>query len=359
LIPTDHLYAVIPAGGAGSRLWPRSRRSSPKHVLPLSGSGLPLVREAYERVRPLVQKVFLLTEEAQVPLLRELVPDVGPEAMIVEPAARGTTNALGLAALTLLDMDPDATMISTAADHVIGGLGGYREAVRNAAAVAQGSGQLVTIGLAPHYAATGLGYIEAGELVTIGDATARRGLRFVEKPDRPTAEAYLASGRHFWNLSLFCWRCDVFAEELRRHGPAHEAGLREMMAARRAGDESRAGEIYGRLRVEAVDYTVMERTDRLLVVPAVFDWIDVGSWSELADLLRQDQDGNVVEGASVLIDTRDSFISAPDKLVAVIGMHDLVVVDTDDALLICPKGRAQDVRAVVERLKRTGKTEYL
>ena len=355
----EHLYAVIPAGGAGSRLWPRSRRSSPKHVLPLSGSGQPLVREAYERVRPLVREVFLLTEEAQVPLLRELVPDAAPEAMIVEPAARGTTNALGLAALTLLERDPEATMISTAADHVIGGLAGYREAVRTAAAVAQGSDQLVTIGLAPHYAATGLGYIEAGEPVTVGGVTARRGVRFVEKPDGPTAETYLASGRHFWNLSLFCWRCAVFAEELRRHGPDHESGLRAMMAARRAGDEAGAAEIYGRLPVEAVDYTVMERTDRLLVVPAVFDWIDVGSWSELADLLRQDEDGNVVEGASVLIDTRDSFISVPDKLVAVIGMSDLVVVDTDDALLICPKGRAQDVRAVVERLRQSGKTEYL
>ena len=359
MTPPEHLYAVIPAGGAGSRLWPRSRRSSPKHVLPLSGSGMPLVREAYERARPLVERVFLLTEEAQVPLLRELIPGLGPEDMIVEPAAGGTTNALGLAALTLLERDPEAAMISTAADHVIGGLAGFQAAVRGAAAVAQASDQLVAIGLTPRYAATGCGDIEAGEEVSIGGAGARRVVRFVEKPDQATAEAYVASGRHFWNLNMFCWRCTVFLEELRRYGPQHEAGLRETVAARRHGDAAAADTAYGRLPVEAVDYTVMERTDRLLVVPASFDWIDVGSWSELADLLSQDENGNVVDGTSILIDTGDSFISVPDKLVAVIGMRDLVVVDTDDALLICPKSRAQDVRAVVEMLRRAGKTEYL
>ena len=328
-------------------------------MLPLSGSGMPLVREAYERARPLVQRVFLLTEEAQVPLLQELIPGLGEEDMIVEPAAGGTTNALGLAALTLLDRDPDAIMISTAADHVIGGLAGFQAAVRGAAAVARETDQLVAIGLQPRYPATGFGYIEAGEEVAAGGAGARRVLRFVEKPDRETAESYVTSGRHFWNLNMFCWRCRVFVEELRRYGARHEVGLRETIAARRAGDEAAAAAAYGRLPAEAVDYTVMERTRRLLVVPAVFDWIDVGSWSELADLLSQDEQGNVVDGVSILIDTSDSFISVPDKLVAVIGMSDLVVVDTDDALLICPKSRAQDVRTVVEMLRRAGKTEYL
>ena len=356
---TEHLYAVIPAGGAGSRLWPRSRRRSPKHALPLSGSGRPLVAEAYDRVSPLAARVFVLTEERQAGLIAELVPGLPADGMIVEPSARGTTNALGLAAMTLLARDPDAVMVSTAADHVIGRLPAFQQAVRSAAAIAERSRQLVTIGLAPRYAATGFGYIEAGEEVRVGDETARRVTRFVEKPNADTARRYLEGGRHLWNLNLFCWRCDVFVDELRRHGPEHHAGLVATLAARRAGDEAAAARAYESLPVDAVDYTVMERTDRLLLVEAGFDWVDVGSWSELADLLHQDEAGNVVDGVPVLIDTESSFISVPDKLVAVIGMRDLVVVDTEDALLVCPKSRAQDVKRVVELLGRMGKTEYL
>jgi mannose-1-phosphate guanylyltransferase len=356
---TEHLYAVIPAGGAGSRLWPRSRRHSPKHVLPLSGTGRPLVAEAYERIAPLARQVFVLTEERQVPLIARLVPELPLDGMIVEPAARGTTNALGLAAMTLLQRDPDAVMVSTAADHVIGGVPAFQQAVRTAAAVAGASDRLVTIGLRPRYAATGFGYIEAGEEERVGDEVARRVTRFVEKPKAAAAESYLESGRHFWNLNLFCWRCDAFVEELRRHGPEHHAGLEATLAARASGDEGVAARIYSALPVDAVDYTVMERTDHLLLVPAAFEWADVGSWSELADLLHQDEAGNVVDGVPVLIDTRNSFISVPDKLVAVIGLSDLVVVDTEDALLVCPKSRAQDVKKVVEQLDRSGLTRYL
>ena len=354
-----NLYAVIPAGGAGSRLWPRSRRHSPKHALPLSGTGRPLVAEAYERVAPLARQAFVLTEERQAPLIRELVPELAPDGVIAEPSARGTTNALGLAAMTLLDRDPDAVMVSTAADHVIGKMDAYQQAVRSAAAIAEGSGHLVTIGLRPRYAAIGFGYIEAGEEVDVAGEQALRVRRFVEKPDAATARGYVEGGVHYWNLNLFCWRCDAFLDELRRHGPEHHAGLEATMAALRAGDQEAARRAYEALPVDAVDYTVMERTDRLLLVPAAFEWVDVGSWSELADLLHQDEAGNVVDGVPVLIDTHNSFISVPDKLVAVIGMTDLVVVDTEDALLVCPKSRAQDVKKVVEMLKQMGKTQYL
>ncbi len=355
----EHLYGVVPAGGVGSRLWPRSRRLKPKHLLPLSGSGRPLVAEAYDRVLPLVRRVYVLTEERQRRLIRAFVPEIPAEAVISEPAARGTTNALGLAALTLLESDPDAVMVSSAADHVIGDLPAFQRAVRRAAVIADSSRQLVTVGLRPRRAATGFGYIEAGAEITVAGEAARKVVGFVEKPDASSALRYLEDGRHFWNLNLFCWRCDVFVEELRRHGPAHHEGLLEVLARRQAGDEAGAAEIYGRLPVDAVDYTVLERTDRLLLIPAEFEWADVGSWSDLADLLPHDEAGNVVEGAALLIDTESSFISAPDKLVAVIGVRELVVVDTKDALLVCPRSRAQDVKQVVEILGRTGRTQYL
>jgi mannose-1-phosphate guanylyltransferase len=360
LTEENHLYAVIPAGGSGSRLWPRSRRSSPKHLLPLSGSGKPLLEESYERIAPLVRQVSILTEERQVPLIENLIPGLDRSSMIVEPAARGTTNALGLAAMTLLERDPQALMISTAADHVIRGTDAFQSAVRRAAAVAALSGELVTIGLPPRHPATGFGYIEAGERVQVNGSSAFRVSRFTEKPPASVAREYVASGRHYWNLNMFCWRCDAFLEELRQHGPAHHEGLLEVMRARRAGDEAAAARAYGALPAAAVDYTVMEKTSRLLLVPADFDWVDVGSWTELADLLPADRDGNVVEeGQAVLLDTKDSFISAPGKLVAVIGLSDLIVVDTEDALLVCPRSRAQDVKKVVEALGQNGRTGYL
>jgi mannose-1-phosphate guanylyltransferase len=328
-------------------------------VLPLSGTGKPLLRETYERIAPLAREVFVLTETRQVSLIEKLVPGLGPHSMIIEPFARGTTNALGLAAMTLMDQDPEAVMISVAADHVIRGTAAYRSAVRRAAHVADASREIVTIGLAPSYPATGFGYIEAAEEERFGRNTARRVERFVEKPPLARARTYLQSGHHFWNLSMFCFRCDVFLEELREHGPEHFAGLEKVLAARRANDEGKAARLYAKLPAQAVDYTVMERSRRLLMVPASFQWVDVGSWSELADLLRADAGGNVVEGVSILIDTRGSFISVPDKLVAVIGMEDVIVVDTEDALLVCPKSRAQDVKKVVETLGATGKTHYL
>jgi mannose-1-phosphate guanylyltransferase len=328
-------------------------------VLPLSGTGKPLIRETLDRVRPLAQDVLVVTEQRQLSQIAQLVPELGEGSLLVEPSARGTTNAMGLAAMALAGRDPDAVMLWLAADHVVRGERGYRQAVERAVRVAESSCQLVALGLKPAYPATGFGYIEAGDPVRTGRAHALRVARFVEKPTLERAEEFLRSGRHYWNLSMFCCRCDVFLEELRRHGPEHYTGLQDVHAARAAGDEERAASLYAALPSEAVDYTVMERTDRLLLVPASFQWSDVGSWTDLAALVQGDEDGNVVEGASLLIDVQGSFISVPDKLVAVIGCQELVVVDTDDALLICPKSRAQDVKQVVQHLERSGKTRYL
>ncbi|HEX4213079.1 MAG TPA: sugar phosphate nucleotidyltransferase [Candidatus Dormibacteraeota bacterium] len=353
------MYAVIPAGGTGSRLWPRSRRSAPKHMLPLSGSGKPLIEETYDRIAPVADGVYVLTEERQVPMICSLLPELDQDHLIAEPSARGTTNALALAAATLLAEDSEAVMVSVAADHVIRGESAYRRTVERAAAVAQSSRELVAVGLKPTYPATGFGYIEVGGEERFGRSRAHRVERFVEKPALETAERYVADGRHFWNIATFAFRCDVFLEELDELGPEHAQGVRKVVELRRRGEFEKAARLYGKLPVEVVDRTVMERTSRLLMVQASFDWVDVGSWSELADLLRADPDGNVTEGVPVLIDTHNSFISVPDKLVAVIGMDDLIVVDTDDALLVCPKSRAQDVKKVVEQLNERRLTGYL
>jgi mannose-1-phosphate guanylyltransferase len=335
-------FAVIPAGGAGTRLWPWSNQQKPKHLLDLTGNGRSLLQETYDRIAPLVDGVFVLTEERQVGMIREQLPEA---LFIVEPTARGTANALGLAAFQIADSDPDAIMVSVAADHVIRGAEAYRDSISKAIRTAQGGG-LVTIGLQPTYAATGFGYIRVGER----EGEAYPVEEFVEKPTLVRAQEYLASGRYYWNLSMFAWRAAIFLDELERVAPRHYLGLLEV----RAGTAS-----YADLPNEAVDYAVLERTDRLRLVPGTFDWLDVGSWAELLEMLPGDENGNSIDGESAVIDTTGSLLSAPGKLVAAIGIEDLIVIDTDQALLVLPRSRAQDVKKIVEMLRRTGRTGYL
>ena len=348
--------AVIPAGGAGTRLWPRSRRSTPKHVLPLGDSGQPLLRETYDRASRLASEVFVLTEVAQSEIIQKVLPEIDSGHLILEPAARGTTNAYGLAALTLSERYEDAVMLVMPADHVVRGRVGVTKAVKAAVRAAATTNSLVTVGLKPSFPSTGLGYIHAPGRVTSGALRVRR---FIEKPDLSSARRFMKAGGYYWNLAWFAWRLDVFLRELGLHAPRHLAGLRKVMAARVASDEEGASAAYKRLRVEVVDRSVMEKTDRLLLVPATFEWADIGNWSELGDRVRADAHGNSVEGESILVDTSGSLILGARRLVAAIGLDDMIIVDTEDAILVCPRSRAQDVRKVVDALRRAGKTRYL
>jgi mannose-1-phosphate guanylyltransferase len=348
--------AVIPAGGAGTRLWPRSRSSTPKHVLPLGDHGRPLLRATYDRARSLADEVFVLTEARQRSIIAAVLPEVDSAHLILEPQARGTTNAYGLAALTLRERDPNGVMLALPADHVVHGTAKIARAVRTAVRAAAAKDSLVTVGLKPTFPSIGLGYIHAPGRVTDGTLRVRR---FIEKPDLASARRYMNAGSYFWNLAWFSWRIEVFIQELVRHAPRHLAGLRRVVAARAAGDEAGAARLYARLPVEVIDRSVMEKTDRLLLVPADFDWADIGNWSELGDRVRADDRGNSVEGDSVLVDTRGSLILGDRRLIAAIGLEDMIIIDTEDALLVCPRSRAQDVRKVVEALKRARKTRYL
>ena len=348
--------AVIPAGGAGTRLWPRSRRATPKHVLPLGERGQPLLRTTYERAKRVADEVFVLTETRQREIIESVLPEVDDTHLILEPSARGTTNAYGLAALTLSRRLPGAVMIALPADHVVRGAAEVTRAVRAAVKAAAATDVLVTVGLKPTFPSTGLGYIHAPGRPVRGTLRVRR---FIEKPAAAAAKRFLREGGYYWNLAWFSWRVEVFLEELRRHAPRHLAGLRKVMAAREAGDETAAAELYGRLPVEVVDRTVMEKTDRLVLVPAAFDWADIGSWAELGDRVHADARGNSVDGEAVLVDTTGSLIFGGRRLVAAIGLEDVIIVDTEDALLVVPRSRAQDVRRVVDALKRSGKTRYL
>jgi mannose-1-phosphate guanylyltransferase/mannose-6-phosphate isomerase len=325
-------------------------------VLPLAERGRPLLRAAYDRAKSVADEVFVLTEVRQREIIEKVLPELDAQHLILEPSARGTTNAYGLASLTLQERMPGAVMIALPADHVVRGSAEVSRAVRTAVEAATTTDCLVTVGLKPTYPSTGLGYIHAPGRVSRGTLRVKR---FIEKPSAARAKQFLREGGYYWNLAWFSWRLEVFLDELARHAPSHLAGLRKVMAARSAGDEATAGELYRKLRVEVVDRSVMERTDRLLLVPAGFDWADIGNWSELGDRVSADARGNSVEGEAILVDTKNSLVFGDRRLVATIGLDDVIIVDTEDALLVCRRDRAQDVRKVVDALKRARKTRYL
>jgi mannose-1-phosphate guanylyltransferase/mannose-6-phosphate isomerase len=300
--------------------------------------------------------VFVLTETRQREIIEAVLPEIDAEHLILEPSARGTTNAYGLAALTLSARDPDAVMVAMPADHVVGGAARARATVRAAVRAAANSESLVTVGLKPAFPSTGLGYIHAPGRVSSG---AVRVKRFIEKPDLARARRFVQAGGYYWNVAWFAWRLPVFLEELSKHAPSRLAALHRVLAARAAGDEAEAARLYQRLTVDVIDRTVMEKTDRLLLVPGDFEWADIGNWSELGDRVHPDARGNSVEGEHVLIDTHGSLVLGDRRLVAAIGLEDMIIVDTEDALLVCPRSRAQDVKKVVDALRRARKTKYL
>jgi mannose-1-phosphate guanylyltransferase len=352
------VHATILAGGAGTRLWPRSRRGQPKHLLALQEGSAPLLRQTYERIKTLVDEVYVVTEQHQVESICKALPELGLDHVIAEPVARGTTSALGLVAMTLAERDPDAVMLSLPADHIVGDGRRFRQTIRRVIKLASNSSQLVTVGLTPYYPATGFGYIRTDGEAHFGRTTGLKVAEFIEKPAFERALSFVDSGAYYWNLAIFCWRVETLVAELRRHSPVHHAGLRDVMASRLAGDDESAATQYAALPSDAIDYAVMEKTDRLLLIPARFHWIDVGSWSELHSILPKDLAGNSVVGDHIFIDSESSLFDVPGKFVAAIGVKDLVVVESGNALLICQKSRTQEVKRLVEHLRHGQFAEY-
>ena len=353
-------HVVILAGGSGTRLWPRSRERLPKHLLTLHGERS-LLQTTYDRVNRMTENVYVVTEKSQVESIKLQLPGLPSDHYVIEPARRGTASALGLAAIVIEERDPGASMLSVHADHYLGDdEEAYLKTLEAEAHWAETRRCLVTVGLKPPYASTAFGYVQIGPRMDGDESTpVFRVERFVEKPDLQTAEGYIASGSYLWNLGLFGWPVDVLLTEMARSAPNLYEGLQQVKRARHLGQSLEADRAYRALPTEAIDYAVMERTHNLLVVGAAFEWHDIGSWADLHDILRQDEAGNFVEGDSVLIDSKNCMIHSPHKLVAAVGLEDMVVIETEDAILICPKARSQDVKLIVERLKQMGKTEYL
>lgn len=349
------LHAVIMAGGSGTRFWPLSRRARPKQLLDLVG-GSSLVRQTVDRIRPLVppERILVVTGAEHAEALRAEVPELPRQNLLVEPAGRGTAPAIGLAAVVLRARDPQATLVVLPSDHVIRDPERFRAIVEAASEAADAGDYLITLGMKPTMPETGYGYIRVGErLRTAKNWPVHRVDRFIEKPERARAEAYVTDGRYLWNGGMFVWRADAVLDAIRLHlGDVFE-GIAEIGLALGVGDlEAAVARVYARLRNVSIDTGVLEKAGNVLVVPAEVGWHDVGSWSALDELLPPRDDGNVGIGEHVAIDTHRCVVYSPSKLVATVGVDDLVIVETDDALLVCRKDQAQDVRRVIEEIER-------
>ena len=351
----ERFWAVIPAGGAGTRLWPLSRASSPKFLHDLTGAGRSLLQATMERLEPLVgDHIIVVTGQAHEAAVREQLPGLPASQLLAEPSPRDSMAAIGLAAALLERKDPDALLGSFAADHVIGEAEAFRDCVRAAVEVAD-RGYLVTIGIEPTHAATGFGYIRMGDLIEGGPARAVE--QFVEKPDAARAAEYLKSGQFRWNAGMFVVRARVLLDLLASWHPELAAGLRAI-----AADPSSLAEVWPGLEKIAIDHAVAEPAadaGRVAVVPGSFSWDDIGDVHSLAALLPAGQDGVRVLGDERLVEALDStgvVVPAGGRTVAVVGLQDVVVVDTGDALLVTTRQRAQDVKAIVDTLKATDRT---
>ncbi len=352
-------WAVIPAGGAGTRLWPLSRKARPKFLLPLLDQRS-LLQVTADRLQELAapERTLVVCGGAHAAAVARQLPALPDENILVEPCPLGSGPAIGLAAAIIARHDPEAVMGSFAADHDVRDPAAFLAAVRVAIAAAE-QGWLVTIGLTPSRPETGYGYIERTdeEVVLSAEGTAFRAAGFVEKPDRERAEAYLASGRFLWNASMFVWRTASFLAELARLQPELHVGVTRIAAAWGTPEqETVLAEVWPTLPPSTVDVGVMERAERIAVVPAEMGWSDVGDWHGLGALLESDQHGNAAHGPIIQVDTTDSVVwSDAGRLVALLGMNNAVVVDTPDALLVADRSRAQEVRALVDLLAGAGR----
>jgi mannose-1-phosphate guanylyltransferase len=346
------MYALVLAGGSGTRLWPHSRSSQPKQFLRISGERT-MLQATVARTLPIIplERVYVATGAAYAGLVMEQLPDVPGEQILIEPSGRGTAPCIGLAALHLLRRDPDAVMAVLSADHLVEQADRFRSALVAGAEMAR-RGYLVTLGIQPTAPSTAYGYIRRGEpLHQDQEHTVFRVGAFVEKPDAERARAYIESGDYFWNAGMFVWRADRILQELALHRPAMARALGQIDAAIATPEQQSVLErVWPGIEHVAIDVAVMERTAHAVVIPADLGWSDVGDWASLADILPKDANGNSVVGSYVGVDTSNSLIYGNGRVVATIGVQDLVIVDTHDVLLICPRSRAQDVKAMVAKV---------
>lgn len=357
-------FAVILAGGRGTRFWPRSRKRAPKQLLNIIGADT-MLQQTATRLSPLFShaNLWIVTNEDQAAEVRKQLPRVAKSHVLAEPVGRNTAAAIGLAAIHLRHTHGDALMAVLPADHYIAQAAKYRALVQDALRVAMVPEQIAVLGIPPTRPETGFGYIERGKIARrVGKNSTYDVRRFTEKPSLAVAKRYVASGRYFWNAGMFFWRVSTFMENLKRYAPKPHAALEKLSSTIGTPRYARAlRTIYPRLKNISVDYAILEPATRnpkrpvAHVLPAEIEWSDIGSWEAVYELIagaaKKKTPGNISAGRHFALNADNNFLWSPDKFVAAIGVNDLVIVESPDALLICPRDRAQDVGKIVKWLE--------
>lgn len=355
------ITAVIMAGGRGERFWPRSRNSFPKQFLSLTGDGETMIQKTVNRLGSLVaaEDVFIVTNESYASLVKEQLPNLPDENILLEPAARNTAPCIALAAEVIRKKYDDAIMMVLPSDHLIKFNQMFIDTLKIASEVAQKGTGLVTIGITPTYPETGYGYIqfEADEKGIPGVYNVKR---FVEKPNIELAKEYVNSGEYLWNSGMFVWKASSIDAKLRKYLPDMSEGMDKLYDAAGTDDFTAIlKDIFPKFRSESIDFGVMEKASEVYTIPGNFGWDDVGSWLALERVNKTNEYGNMIQGDVISINTKNTIVCGAKKLIATVGIEDLVVVDTDDALLICAKDSTQEVKKVIENLKICNRNELV
>jgi mannose-1-phosphate guanylyltransferase len=356
----SHYYGLILAGGRGTRFWPRSRKRCAKQVLNVVGERS-LIQATVDRLAPVIppQRLWVLTNDYLRETIVRQLPGIPARQILAEPAQRNTAAAIGLAAVILRSIDPDAVMGVFPADHVVNKPAAYRRVVKSALTAAA-AGELMVVGIEPRWPETGYGYLEFPRGTEAGKNAAAPVRRFHEKPDLARAKKYVRAGHFYWNSGMFFWRAETLLEELREHLPKTATILAALPRFGQRTFAARLKQAFPLCENISIDYAVLEKAKKVSGIPAGdFGWNDVGSWNAVYELLARDANANAGAADAVVIDSRNNFIDARGKLVALVGVRDLIVVDTPDALLIASRDRAQGVGDVVKALEKRGREDLL
>ncbi|PIR59097.1 MAG: mannose-1-phosphate guanylyltransferase [Candidatus Pacebacteria bacterium CG10_big_fil_rev_8_21_14_0_10_56_10] len=363
----DHTFALILAGGGGTRLWPKSRAQAPKQFLKLTSSQT-MMQVAADRTNQLVpwERTIVITNQLYLKEVRRQLPQVPEQNIICEPRQRDTALAMLVGAMFAQLKDPQAVIINSAADHVVTNQAEFVKVMQSAAEVATQESWLVSVGITPTYPSTGFGYIQIGaQLSKLG-----RGLplfkvdSFTEKPNQATARAFISTGKYFWNANMYVWSAATLMAAFQTHLPEMADLAAELPGLKPRQFHQQLDKIYDQAETIAIDYAISEKADNLVLIPGDFGWDDVGDWQVVYNLSAKDPAGNVVLSDSdtpqtLIVESHNNLVHSNNRLVALVGVDDLVVVDTGEIVMVVPKHRSQDVKKLVQRLKEDGKTEYL
>lgn len=363
----EHTYALILAGGGGTRLWPKSRNATPKQFLSLVGPDT-MMQYSANRIAQLVpwERIIVVTNEKYKAEISKQLPQIKPENIIAEPAKKDTALAMLTGAIFAHNQDPEAVVINCASDHVVGDDAEFIRVMRAASTIAQSGEHLVTVGITPTRPATGFGYIKIGQELQKVDAKLPvfKVDSFTEKPNTATAQAFISTGRYFWNANMYVWAAKSLIQSFENHKPDLLEKASSLVGASDEDFHAQLPAVYSDAEAISIDYAISEKATNLVLLPGDFGWNDVGDWKVVYDLGVKNLEGNVIIGGedtqhTLAIKSHANLIHTNGRLIALVGVSDMIIIDTDEILMIVPKDQSQDVKKLVERLKEEKKNEYL